>query len=88
MTLKHVRTDDDFVVANADMERHMRFIGTTSGGKEPFVFIDGKADAQMIPAIQKMLKRRELTKDECIRRGVRFLPKQTMRSIFAANGVL
>lgn len=87
MTLKHVRVDDDFVLANADLERHMEFIGTT-GGKEPFVFIDGKADAQMIPSIQKMLKRRELTKYECVRRGVRFLPKQVMRPIFADNGLL
>jgi hypothetical protein len=75
MALKHVKADDDFVLANADLERHLKFIGTT-GGKEPFVFIDGKADAQMIPSMQKFLKRLELTKGECVRRRVRFLPKQ------------
>lgn len=87
MALKHVRADDNLFLPAADLEQHMKSIGTT-GGKEPFVFIDGKADAQMISAMQKILKRRELTKAECLRRGVRFLPKQAMRSIFIANDVL
>ena len=53
-----------------------------------FTFVDGKADAEMHPRLMRVVKRRELIKQECIRRQVRFLPAQVMRPIFVANQVL
>ncbi len=52
------------------------------------IFIDGKADSATIPAIYRVMRRHDLTKQECARRGVRFLPAQVLRPIFAANEVL
>lgn len=52
-----------------------------------FVYIDGKADATLSPAIQAMLARGSAYMDECQRRKVNFLPKQVMRPIWAGKGL-
>lgn len=51
------------------------------------IFIDGKADASLAPAIQAMLARGDAYMGECQRRKVRFLPKQVVRPIWANKGL-
>ncbi|EFX59997.1 hypothetical protein DAPPUDRAFT_279955 [Daphnia pulex] len=42
-----------------------------------FMFVDGKTDNQLA----------DLTRAECARRGVKFLPKQVMKPIYAHAGL-
>jgi len=58
-------------------------------------FVDGKGDAAQlvlvegaIRARERMATRGELVVAECKQRGLRFLPLQVMRPIYAAAGVL
>jgi len=55
--------------------------------RNPIVYVDLKADPYMFPTALRFVRRHDLTKEECKRRGVRFLPKQVMRPIFENNGV-
>lgn len=57
-------------------------------GGNQFTFVDGKADAAAAPKLMREMRRVELTKIECKRRNVRFLPSQVMRPIFTENQVL
>lgn len=57
---------------------------------QSFIFVDGKGDFEMnrqIREMAEMAQRKELARAECRRRGVRFLPLQVLRSVWAAAGV-
>lgn len=51
------------------------------------VYIDPKADEALVPALQAMMARGEAFQAECMRRRVKFLPKQVMRPVYAQAGL-
>lgn len=54
---------------------------------EDFLFVDGKTDTRIADQIGEVLRRAELARTECARRGVKFLPKQVMKPIYAQAGL-
>ena len=48
---------------------------------------DPKEDSDLKRKLTQLLRRSQLYVDECERRGVRFLPVQVMRPVFAVDGV-
>lgn len=49
--------------------------------------IDPKADPTMVPTLKAALKRGELRSAELRRRGLKFLPSQVLRALFAKEGL-
>lgn len=54
---------------------------------EGFMFVDGKTDNRLADQIGAIVRRADLTRAECARRGVKFLPKQVMKPIYAQAGL-
>lgn len=51
------------------------------------VNIDIKEDPSMVPALKDALKRGELRSAELRRRGLKFLPSQVLRKLYANEGL-
>jgi hypothetical protein len=54
---------------------------------ESVTFIDPKGDFELSNQMQRMMVRRKIYSVECGRRGVKFLPQQVVRPIYAREGV-
>lgn len=61
--------------------------GMTILNESPVIVIDPKGDPEVLKQLQACLVRGEVVCAECIRRGVRFLPKQILRALFAKAGL-
>lgn len=52
-----------------------------------FLYIDPKADSSLLPAMLAINERSRIFVKEARRRGVRFLPTQVLRPLFAEAGL-
>lgn len=68
---------DEMYLSNAALGAHVRTFGTA--------FRNG--DPMLVRQVHAMLARGEAFQAECKRRGVRFLPKQVMRPVYAKAGI-
>ncbi|MDW5418114.1 hypothetical protein R6242_16225 [Iodobacter sp. CM08] len=84
--LKNV--DEVKLAANslADVIRKLKKLTEKPGNRK--MTVDGKADLAQSELMQRMIKRGELVRSECKRRGARFLPIQVMRPIYQNAGIL
>lgn len=68
----------------------MGLLMTSLQRSESFIFVDVKGDFEIVGRTREMAEmaqRKELAQAECRRLGVRFLPLQVLRLVWAAAGV-
>lgn len=69
------------------ISKHIDGTVVTVATGTPFTYDDAKADRAMTQKMGDMLVRGRIYSEECRRRGVKFLPKQVVRQLFAKTGI-